>query len=34
MVNIKLMKTGGIYNVLKICRIAETFGVGMYVDVC
>lgn len=27
MVNIKLMKTGGIYNALKICCIAETFGV-------
>ncbi|HSH37089.1 dipeptide epimerase [Schnuerera sp.] len=27
MVNIKLMKTGGIYNALKICNIAETFGV-------
>ncbi len=27
MVNIKLMKTGGIYNALKICHIAETFGV-------
>ncbi|MCF6465767.1 dipeptide epimerase [Clostridium sp. Cult2] len=27
MVNIKLMKTGGIYNALKICSIAETFGI-------
>lgn len=27
MVNIKLMKTGGIYNAIKICHIAETFGV-------
>lgn len=27
MVNIKLMKTGGIHNALKICHIGETFGV-------
>lgn len=27
MINIKLMKTGGIYNALKICSIAESFGV-------
>lgn len=27
MVNIKLMKTGGIHNALKICNIAETYGV-------
>lgn len=27
LVNIKLMKTGGIYNALKICSMAETFGV-------
>lgn len=27
LINIKLMKTGGIYNALKICAIAETFGV-------
>lgn len=27
MVNIKLMKTGGIYNALKICHIAETLGI-------
>ena len=26
MVNIKLMKAGGIYNALKICAIAETYG--------
>ena len=26
-VNIKLMKTGGIYNALKICSAAETYGV-------
>lgn len=27
LLNIKLMKTGGIHNALKICSIAETFGV-------
>jgi L-alanine-DL-glutamate epimerase-like enolase superfamily enzyme len=27
LLNIKLMKTGGIYNALKICALAETFGV-------
>lgn len=27
LINIKLMKTGGIYEALKICAIAETFGV-------
>lgn len=27
LINIKLMKTGGIYNALKICGIAETYGV-------
>lgn len=27
LVNIKLMKTGGIHNALKICSIAETYGV-------
>src|SRR5699024_2266314 len=27
MVNIKLMKTGGIYNALKICNIAEVYGI-------
>ena len=27
LINIKLMKTGGIYEALKICGIAETFGV-------
>ncbi|SCY80066.1 dipeptide epimerase [Alkaliphilus peptidifermentans] len=27
LINIKLMKTGGIYNALKICSIAETYGV-------
>lgn len=27
LINIKLMKTGGIYGALKICSIAETFGV-------
>jgi len=26
-VNIKLMKTGGIYNALKICNVAEMYGV-------
>lgn len=26
-VNIKLMKTGGIYNALKICLLAEIYGV-------
>ncbi len=26
-INIKLMKTGGIYNALKICTIAEVYGV-------
>lgn len=27
LINIKLMKTGGIWGALKICSIAETFGV-------
>ncbi len=27
LINIKLMKTGGIYEALKICAIAETYGV-------
>jgi L-alanine-DL-glutamate epimerase-like enolase superfamily enzyme len=27
LINIKLMKTGGIYNALKICDIAELYGV-------
>ena len=27
LINIKLMKTGGIYNALKICSIAEVYGV-------
>lgn len=27
LINIKLMKTGGIYNALKICNIAEVYGV-------
>ena len=27
LINIKLMKTGGIYGALRICAIAETFGV-------
>lgn len=27
LINIKLMKTGGIYNALKICSIAELYGV-------
>ncbi len=27
LINIKLMKTGGIYGALKICSIAETYGV-------
>ena len=27
LINIKLMKTGGIYEALKICSIAETYGV-------
>lgn len=27
LINIKLMKTGGIYNALKICSVAELFGV-------
>jgi L-Ala-D/L-Glu epimerase len=27
LINIKLMKTGGIYNALKICSIAEIYGV-------
>lgn len=27
-INIKLMKTGGIYNALKLCSIAETYGVA------
>lgn len=27
LINIKLMKTGGIYNALKICSIAETYGI-------
>ncbi|NLY86090.1 MAG: dipeptide epimerase [Tissierellia bacterium] len=27
LINIKLMKTGGIHNALKICSIAETYGV-------
>ena len=27
LINIKLMKTGGSYNALKICAIAETYGV-------
>ena len=27
LINIKLMKTGGIYNALKICDIAEVYGV-------
>lgn len=27
LINIKLMKTGGLYNALKICSIAETYGV-------
>jgi L-alanine-DL-glutamate epimerase-like enolase superfamily enzyme len=27
LINIKLMKTGGIYEALKICGIAESFGV-------
>ena len=27
LINIKLMKTGGIYQALKICGIAESFGV-------
>ena len=27
LVNIKLMKTGGIYNALKICSAAETYGI-------
>jgi o-succinylbenzoate synthase len=27
LINIKLMKTGGIYNALKICEIAEVYGV-------
>ncbi|MBF8983155.1 dipeptide epimerase [Lutibacter sp. B2] len=27
LINIKLMKTGGIHNALKICTIAETYGV-------
>ncbi|CAB1248511.1 dipeptide epimerase [Clostridium sp. HV4-5-A1G] len=27
MINIKLMKTGGIYNALKICSLAEIYGV-------
>ena len=26
-INIKLMKTGGIYNALKICSLAEMYGV-------
>lgn len=30
-VNIKLMKAGGIYNALKICTIAQTFGVSCMV---
>ncbi|WP_352419268.1 dipeptide epimerase [Proteiniborus sp.] len=28
LVNIKLMKTGGIHNALKICSMAEVYGVG------
>ena len=28
LINIKLMKTGGIYEALKICSVAETYGVG------
>jgi len=27
MINIKLMKTGGLYNALKICSMAETYGI-------
>ncbi len=27
LINIKLMKTGGIYNALKICSLAETYGI-------
>jgi L-alanine-DL-glutamate epimerase-like enolase superfamily enzyme len=27
LINIKLMKTGGIFNALKICNIAEAYGV-------
>ena len=27
LINIKLMKTGGIYNALKICAVAESYGV-------
>ncbi|MDI3548217.1 MAG: L-Ala-D/L-Glu epimerase [Halanaerobiales bacterium] len=27
LINIKLMKAGGIYNALKICAVAETYGV-------
>ena len=27
LINIKLMKTGGIYNALKICAVAEEYGV-------
>ena len=26
-INIKLMKTGGIYEALKICALAETYGI-------
>lgn len=28
LINIKLMKTGGIYNALQICDLAQTYGVG------
>lgn len=28
LINIKLMKTGGIYNALQICDVAKTFNVG------
>lgn len=28
LINIKLMKTGGIYNALTLCKLAEAYGVG------
>ncbi|MFV0414533.1 MAG: dipeptide epimerase, partial [Oscillospiraceae bacterium] len=31
LINIKLMKTGGIHEALRICAIAESFGVGCMV---